>query len=422
MNLLARAEMSSHLIFFSPSPVKRLFNLLSLTALQQYDFYSTKTTTRSSRKTQELTKPKIEKSSGPSSTTFCQRVRKQTEALSTVWPKPGEIPYQAKIANFVNLIGHVELPVRFESASDGKHFATTVISLVNGGGGNSLMIPIVFEGDLAHVVSCHVKENNCIFVSGQLSVDPMRLVLIESLGKFHVVAENFSFVDGFKSNVDKTGKYEAKVFEDILDKTTRIAHPSVKVGRTNKYGAKVFEKMPERAFDDDDDDDDNAASAPLVATLEREKYELKVGKGREKNGESVVKKKDADKIMDLWRDLVKNPLQWWDYRNHKANGLVKEKYPDFKQKVTGEPLWISSAPKWVLPGIGKLEFDVKQANDGPGSDSWKDLLENPDSWWDNRTKKTNPKGPDFVHKKTREALWLGRSPGWVSSKLPPVRS
>ncbi|KAL6521026.1 hypothetical protein OROGR_017595 [Orobanche gracilis] len=423
MNLLARAKMSSHLIFSSPSPVKRLFNHLSLTALQQYDFYSTKTTTRSSRKTQELTKPKIQKSSGPSSTTFCQRVRKQTEALTTVWPKPGEIPYQAKIANFVNLIGHVELPVRFESASDGRHFATTVISLVNGGGGNSLMIPIVFEGDLAHVVSCHVKENNCVFVSGQLSVDPMRLVLIESLGKFHVMAENFSFVEGFKSNVDKTGRYGAKVFEEIPervdDKITGIVHPSVKVDRTSKYGANMFVKMPERAFDDDDD---NAKSAPSVATMEREKYELKVGKGGKKNGESVVKKNDADLIMNLWRDLVKNPLQWWDYRNHKANGLVKEKHPDFKQKVTGESLWIRSAPKWVLPGIGKLEFDIKQANDGPGSDSWKDLVENPDSWWDNRTKKTNPKAPDFKHKKTGEPLWLGRSPGWVSSKLPPVRN
>ncbi|KAL0375109.1 UNVERIFIED_CONTAM: hypothetical protein Sradi_3426600 [Sesamum radiatum] len=115
-----------------------------------------------SQKTQQATKPRTQKSS-QSSSSFTQRIKKQAEALATVWPKPREMPYQEKVSNFVNLIGHIRIPVRFVAASDGKHFSTTVISLGNGGERNSLSIPVVFEGDLAHVVACHVKENDCVF-------------------------------------------------------------------------------------------------------------------------------------------------------------------------------------------------------------------------------------------------------------------
>ncbi|KAL3642551.1 hypothetical protein CASFOL_013366 [Castilleja foliolosa] len=361
MNLLTRAKtMSSHLIFSFTSPAKGLLNIHPKTAaLQKCELYTTKT---------QLTKPKTQKPSSPPSSTFSQRTRKQSEALTPTpaWPKPGEIPYQSKVANFVNLIGYVELPIRFESASDGNNFATTRISLVNGGE-KKITVPVVFEGDLANVVSCHVRENDCVFVSGQLSVDTTRLDPSESLGKFHVVAENINFVEGLK-----------------------------------KIGVQLFDEMPVRAVDNDEDD-----KASVCVNTEPAPF-LKVGK-----------KKDPDQIMDLWRDLVKSPLQWYDYRDHKANGLVKEKYPDFKQKVTGEALWISSAPKWVLPGIGKLEFDVmdmKPKGGGVG-DSWKNLVENPGNWWDKRMNKKNPKAPDFKHKESGEALWLNSCPDWALSKL-----
>ncbi|KAF2552805.1 hypothetical protein F2Q68_00037188 [Brassica cretica] len=56
-----------------------------------------------------------------------------------------------------------------------------------------------------------------------------------------------------------------------------------------------------------------------------------------------------------------------------------------------------------------------------GEESWKELVENPDKWWDNRIDKRNAKAPDFKHKETGEALWLNESPIWVLSKLPPVK-
>ncbi|XP_061338137.1 protein OSB2, chloroplastic-like [Gastrolobium bilobum] len=50
---------------------------------------------------------------------------------------------------------------------------------------------------------------------------------------------------------------------------------------------------------------------------------------------------------------------------------------------------------------------------------WQAFFANPGEWWDNRKNKRNPKGPDFKHKDTGEALWIeGRSnPPWVKSQL-----
>ncbi|KAF6142355.1 hypothetical protein GIB67_023380 [Kingdonia uniflora] len=44
---------------------------------------------------------------------------------------------------------------------------------------------------------------------------------------------------------------------------------------------------------------------------------------------------------------------------------------------------------------------------------WKDLVENPNQWWDNRNNKIHPKGPDFMHKDSWKGLWLNVAPKWV---------
>ncbi|GER41353.1 organellar single-stranded DNA binding protein 3 [Striga asiatica] len=140
--------------------------------------------------------------------------------------------------------------------------------------------------------------------------------------------------------------------------------------------------------------------------------------------------------LNLWRDLLKSPKQWWDYRGHKSNGLVKERHPDFKHKDSGNGLWLDSAPFWVSQRLAELEFDVKflrprlsQGGEGvgeaenrvqgaKGEDSWKNLVENPNKWWDNRLGKKNPRSPDFKHKETGEGLWLSNMPEWALSRLP----
>lgn len=437
MNSLARASLSAHMVSSSPSPGIRLLHLLPVAAVQECKFFSTRTI-RSSQKVQQLTKPKTQKSSQSSSSGFSRGIKKKTEGLATVWPRPTEIQYEAKAANFVHLIGYVEIPVKFEVDSDGKHFASTVVSLGNAGVRNSLSIPVMFEEDLAHIVSCHVKENDCVFISGKLSVDPMRLGLSEKLGKFHIVVENLNFVQGFEKDVvdkrmrasisgveiDKAEDHglnnteevvERVVQKNLVDKGTMVSFSGNKSDKAGKVVERVY-----------DDVDSNQQWTRVILYNEQT-----TDRGSEKNGESASKKTNGDEILDLWRDLVRSPLQWWDYRGHKANGLVKEKFPDFKQKVTGKPLWINTAPKWIFPGLGSLEFDVKDFNPKQGDegqserrrssktdDSWKSLVENPEKWWDNRMKKKNPKAPDFRHKDTGEVLWLNSSPPWALSRIP----
>jgi len=59
----------------------------------------------------------------------------------------------------------------------------------------------------------------------------------------------------------------------------------------------------------------------------------------------------------------------------------------------------------------------------PGEEElWRDLLDNPENWWDNRTDKPTPKYPDFKHKDSGKALWIGtKSPQWAIDALPPLK-
>lgn len=41
---------------------------------------------------------------------------------------------------------------------------------------------------------------------------------------------------------------------------------------------------------------------------------------------------------------------------------------------------------------------------------WDELRASPDSFWDNRSSKVNPRAPDFVHKATGDALWASSDP------------
>ncbi|KAH9532480.1 hypothetical protein CY35_19G097600 [Sphagnum magellanicum] len=48
---------------------------------------------------------------------------------------------------------------------------------------------------------------------------------------------------------------------------------------------------------------------------------------------------------------------------------------------------------------------------------WREFFSDPSQWWDCRPEKVNARYPDFKHKKTQDALWLGdrRNPPWVAA-------
>ncbi|CAN4121584.1 unnamed protein product [Withania somnifera] len=328
-------------------------------------------------------KSKIPKPEEPSLSYVLTNPRIETDEVEKVssWPRPSEIPYQAKVANFINLVGFVQTPVQFDASLDWKYCASTVVAHENCDDSSVLMIPVVFGGDLAHVVACHVKENDCVYVSGKFSMDPLPIKFIEEYQScFHIVAENINFVQGLKRNVLK-----------------RSVKP-------------VYPKNLNFSLDGNDKKHSDSLSG-----LE---YADSVNSGGSKSEEGLTRGDD-------WRDLVKNPKQWWDCRKAKLDGVVKPRHPDFKKKEDGNTsLWLENAPRWVFDGLEGLEFDIhapKSKGVGKEVDSWKDLLENPDNWWDNRTTKLNQKAPDFKHKNTGIGLWVDSSPDWVLSQLPPLR-
>ncbi|PKI34598.1 hypothetical protein CRG98_044992, partial [Punica granatum] len=115
--------------------------------------------------------------------------------------------------------------------------------------------------------------------------------------------------------------------------------------------------------------------------------------------DSAVRKQ----IEDSWRNLIKYPEEWSDYRKAKLDRLVR---------LIRNSQILNATTNLLLSGITRH----------PGDEACKDLVENPDKWWDNRSN-NKPKStyPEFKHKEMRQALWLDSSPSRVLSNLPPLK-
>nr|GMC84431.1 lysine histidine transporter-like 8 [Ipomoea batatas] len=366
------------------------------------------------------TKPK--ESSPPTASYVLSPVKLTREpGPASSWRRPSEIPFQGKAANSVKVIGFVQRPVQFQTLPDGKCVAATVIVQDNreitdsASYVPSFLIPVVFEGDLAHVVGFHVKESDCVHVSGQLSGDNLPFQIDGYGGNFHIVAQDVYFVEGVKGKA-ASKKNGAKIESEDLGNLADASESEVK---KMKNGAKI-----------DSEDLGNLADASET--------EVK----KMKNGESIV---SDDSLVGVdngdqnglnssntsmnpsatgnedWWDLIRNPNDWWDYRERKSEGKLKARHPDFKHKNKGVALWLNNAPNSVLKGLEGVEFRSKQQVKSEKEEHWKRLVENPDKWWDNRLKKRNEKSPDFKNKESGEALWLNSAPDWAIPKLPPLR-
>ncbi|MCO5551378.1 hypothetical protein L7F22_004880, partial [Adiantum nelumboides] len=59
-----------------------------------------------------------------------------------------------------------------------------------------------------------------------------------------------------------------------------------------------------------------------------------------------------------WKDFFRDPSMWWDNRSSKRSPTQ----PDFKHRLTKEPLWIDSRdnPPWVHDELVKHEFSAEQ--------------------------------------------------------------
>ncbi|KAL7588395.1 hypothetical protein Lser_V15G38144 [Lactuca serriola] len=384
---------------------KRLLTLSPTSILQKQHASSSSTTARSTSRTLNSSKTRapVVRSSAPPPPPLAPTSSSNDAVLKepVTWAKPSEIPWQAKVVNSVNLIGRVKIPVQFETSSDGKNWAGTIISQDDDSESPtslpSFWIPVIFEGDLAHIAMSHLKEKDFVHVAGHLSVDVPPFKLSEVQANVQVMAHTINFVQ----------------------KKTSTSTPYKLDRWSTKNSDAAFEQENESLLLDDD------AESSQVHNNSKEVKTF-----------HSAKKFDKQTPRASWRDLLTNSTQWDDNREKKRKGLVKAKYPDFKHKVSGDGLWLDNAPPEVLQSLGHLQFNgdvsnpvkpIKETDGVPynkpvkDGDSWKHLVENPGNWWDNRLDKKSENSPDFKNKDSGKVLWLDSAPDWVLSSLPPLQ-
>ncbi|MED6148545.1 hypothetical protein PIB30_054108 [Stylosanthes scabra] len=332
-------------------------------------------------------------------------------------PRPKEIPFQPKVANAVNLIGQVRMPVQFQTFPDGRTCATTVITRQESHSSPFLWIPVIFEGDLAHSAACHLKEDDFIYIAGQLSADPQRLGenQTQSNNNIQVVVQSLNFVQGYPQleKISSTLKQDRAASEEhAIDNSWNdlLSNPF------EWWDVRYSKENPKRAAFERKTDGELLFINSSTPKWLQDKLDTM----------TIDLKPELKHSTDPWNDLLNDPKQWTDYRDSKHDGLVNPRFPDLKRKDGNGAVWLNKAPSWVLSRLKELKFDVpvvksKQAKDSKGDQCWNDLVNNPTKWWDNRIDKRNPKAPDFKHKETGEGLWLNNAPSWVSSKLPPIK-
>lgn len=368
--------------------------------------------------TGKITRPAAESSSSSSS---------EEEELA----RPTMIEYQPEIAKQVNLTGFVDQPVQFKSYSDGKSWAGTVISQRSGLKSSDFWIPIIFEGDLAKIAAHHVKKDDRIHISGKLFIDSPPPNVTYPQSNVQIMVQNLNFVEGAAIPPPQIEEMSFPPSELQQLSTKKQTSRTMKVQVMVEESSDDLKHLLENPKELLDLDYPGSKDSGLVDAPEAEEICIPFPEIEELTTKKLPARSKKVIVLDEgtsnpWNHLLENPKEWLDCRGSKASGLVKPKHPDFKGKVGGGlSLWLNDAPDWVFQKLDELEFDVflpkgklKQLK---GEEFWKDLVQSPDNWYDNRSTKTNVKAPDFKHKESGEALWMTDSPTWVLSKLPPLK-
>ncbi|MQM08853.1 hypothetical protein Taro_041711 [Colocasia esculenta] len=118
---------------------------------------------------------------------------KVDEEAAPQLPKPPEIPWQAKVANTVHLIGHLGTPVQLGVSPDGAYTAVSVLLHEKTHDLPQFWIPIVFQGDLAQIAACNLKEKDHVYVNGQLT-GGSQLIDSNPDTKMQVMVHSISYV------------------------------------------------------------------------------------------------------------------------------------------------------------------------------------------------------------------------------------
>ncbi|XP_020580368.1 protein OSB2, chloroplastic-like [Phalaenopsis equestris] len=272
-------------------------------------------------------------------------------------PRPSLIPFQPKVANSVHLVGTIDTPVKLHQLSDGCYASLSIVVNENmemPKYTSRFWMPIIFRGDLAEIAACHLKTNDIIYVSGQLTGDDLAHTHEDTRENIKLLAHSLNFVKDASSQ--KRGGY-IHMQEEVSTSDSGDMKPSDNV--KSLWNELVID--PQKWLDNRE-----GKLKGLLSTKNPDFKHNETGKGLWLNtapdwvvtrldGLVFCESVDAAKLTKskfaksashdhLWKRLIENPKQWWDNRSSK----LKPTYPDFKHKDDGDALWLNSAPSWVL--------------------------------------------------------------------------
>ena len=97
---------------------------------------------------------------------------------------------------------------------------------------------------------------------------------------------------------------------------------------------------------------------------------------------------------------------------------------DAPGKSSGTDRWGGSGGSYfggagAAPATG---YHTRSKGSGAGDMAalWEEFRGSPQSFWDNRENKRNPRAPDFKHKQTGKGLWMESAPEWFDPSQVPA--
>ncbi|KAG0482455.1 hypothetical protein HPP92_010539 [Vanilla planifolia] len=241
-------------------------------------------------------------------------------------PRPCEIPFQAKVANSVHLVGTISSDVSLQTQADGSHASVTVLlheNIENLRHSSRFRIPVIFQGDLAEIAACHLKENDHIYVSGQLIGDALLSATNDAKANIKLLARSLNFVEGANSSdhkkilhkrdklssadsgIVKSDNASKSLWEDLLVEAQNWFD-----NREKKLKGLVNPKSPD--FKHKETGNGlwlDTAPGWVLPKLEGLVFCCSTGKAARSN---------KDEVEVLWKKLLDNPSHWWDNRSKKA--------------------------------------------------------------------------------------------------------
>ncbi|CAH2035925.1 unnamed protein product [Thlaspi arvense] len=334
--------------------------------------------------------------------------------------KPLSTGFKSNISNSVSLMGFVDRPIRVIDTVEPDRFGVSTLLRVKDprDPNRSFRIPLSMWDVMARKCIAHLKPNDFILVSG-------RLVSSSSLGvDYQVKVTEVNYVMAPPSHVLDSQIPQKPKSETVSLKLAR--EDGIEESKNGKIHLwEAFFANPYKWWDDrrgkknprqpDFKHKDTGealwldSDTPVWVTIQLELFNKREADGTQES---------ENRKIQLWQAFFASPYEWRDKRRNKKN----TRQPDFKHKDTEEGLWLDSdTPAWVtrrLELLDQREADGVEESNNDEIYLWQVFFTNPDEWWDNRRDKKNPKQPDFKHKDTGEALWLGSdTPVWVTRQI-----